>query len=102
MVFGNDSPLEKLARHSPGWRTRIVVLVVALVGATSASIVWHGAHGPDQGCVVCQLRDHTVADLAAAPRLWSLDTPEPVWATAFVEGIVSHPRASVPTRAPPA
>ena len=55
MVSESDSPLERLEGRGPRWRARIVILVVVLVGATSASTVWHGAHGTDQGCVVCQL-----------------------------------------------
>ena len=102
-MFGRrNSPVGWLVRHGPRWRTWIVVLVVAFVGATSASTGWHGAHGTDQGCMVCQLRHHTVADLDEAPRIWPLDTPEPVESSALIEGIAYHQRSSIAARAPPA
>ena len=102
MVRGGDTPIEGPARFGPRCPIWIVVLVVALVGATSASTVWHRDHGTDKGCVVCQLRYHSVADLAGAPRIRPHVTPEPVAASGFVVGIAHHSRSSIPTRAPPA
>lgn len=101
MVSGSYSPFAGLARQLRSWRIWIVVLTLALVGATSASSVWHGQHTTDHGCVVCQLRHHAVADLAGAPRTRPVDTTEPVSVTAFAEGIAYQPRSSIPTRAPP-
>lgn len=102
MVSRSDSRFDGLARQLRSWRLWIVVVALALIGTTSASAVWHGQHGTDQECVVCQLRHHTVADLTGAPQTRPADTPERISVTAFAEGIAHHPRSSIPTRAPPA
>jgi len=54
----------------PGWRVRIIASMIALVGVSGASFVWHGELGEDDNCcVVCHLRDSSVADLAPAVQV---------------------------------
>ena len=89
-------------RRGLDWRAWIVVLVVGLIGATSAWTVWHEEHGPDQDCTVCQLRHQTVADLSGAPPVRSVDTSAPVSAIPFVARMASDLRSQTPVRAPPA
>jgi hypothetical protein len=98
----NNPSLERFAGLGPTLRALILVLVVVLVGATTASTVWHEVHGTDQECVVCQLRDHTAVELARTPAVSRFDTREPVSVTAFVEGVTCRYPSSIPTRAPPA
>lgn len=97
----NNPSLERFAGLGPTLRALSLVLVVVLVGATTASTVWHEVHGTDQECVVCQLRHHTAVELARTPAVSRFDTREPVSVTAFVEGVTCRYPSSIPTRAPP-
>jgi len=85
-----------------GWRATIVVLAIALVGATSVAAFWHGPHGADQDCAVCQLRQHSVVDLAGTPQLGTVGSPEPVRSVLHVRWIAPDPVDQTPSRAPPA
>ena len=89
-------------RCRPGWRTWIVILVVALIGATSVSTVWHGSHEADQDCAVCSLRHHAVTDLVGALSAGPADTAEFAVPAAPVRRITSDHASQLPARAPPA
>ena len=89
-------------RRGPDWRRWIVVLAVALIGATSISTVWHGPHEADQDCAVCSLRQHAVADLVGAVAAGPDYTPEPGVAAAAPLWTAAGHTPHLPARAPPA
>ena len=102
MVKGRTSMHNGFTRRGPDWRTCIVVLAVALIGAASASTIWHGEHGADQDCAICQLRHHSVADLSTAPDLDPIGSPEPFAQTPVLRWVASDHGSQIPARAPPA
>lgn len=89
-------------RRGPDWRRWIVVLAVALIGATSVSTVWHGPHDADQDCAVCSLRHHAVADLVGASPIGPADTSEPGIPAATPLWFAADHTSQLPARAPPA
>ena len=89
-------------RRGPGWRSCIVILAIALIGAASVSTVWHEWHDADQDCAVCQLRHHAVADLIGVPQVKSADLPEPFMQPSTVPWTAADRSSQVPARAPPA
>ena len=91
-----------LARCSLGWRTAIVTLAIALVGATSAAAVWHEEHAGEQDCAVCQLRHQPAAEPSAAVQIGLADAPEPLVQAPVAGWIESGHFSRLPTRAPPA
>ena len=91
-----------LARRSPGWRAWIAVLVIALVGATSAAAVWHEEHAGDQDCAVCQLRHQPAAELSGFLRIGPADAAEPLEQASHTGWIASGHSHRLPARAPPA
>ena len=88
-------------RREPRGRAWIVVLAIALLGAASASAVWHGSHDAGEDCAVCQLRNDTIADLVAAPRSVPAAAPARVAPPSAVRWNASQHDSSVPARAPP-
>lgn len=93
---------EGFTRRGPGWRSLIVVLAIALIGAASVSSIWHGWHDADQDCAVCQLRNHAVADLIGAPQVGPADVPERFMQPSAARRIATDRSFQVPARAPPA
>ena len=93
---------EGFTRRGPGWRSFIVVLAIALIGAASVSTVWHEWHDADQDCAVCQLRHHAVADLIGAPQVRPADVPEGFTQLPAARWIAANHGSQVPARAPPA
>ena len=91
-----------LARRSPGWRVRIAVLVVALVGAASAATAWHGDHAGDRDCVVCQLRQQPVAELSGALAIGPAEVAERLEPLPRDGWTASEHSSRLPARAPPA
>ena len=91
-----------LARRSPGWRAGIVILAIALVGATSAAAVWHGEHAGDQECAVCQLRHQPAAELSGCVRVGPAEAPEPLEQAPCAGWLASGHLTHIPARAPPA
>ena len=87
--------------RKPRWRAWIVVLAIALLGAASASAVWHGSHDAGEDCAVCQLRHDTVADFVAAPRSVPAAAPTRVAPPSAVRWNASQRASQVPARAPP-
>ena len=87
-------------RREPRWRAWIVVLAIALIGAASASAVWHGPHDECEDCAVCQLRHDVVADLVVAPLSAPADAPTRI-APSTVRWNASQHASQVPARAPP-
>ena len=93
---------EGLARRGPGWHAVIAVLAIVLIGATSASTIWHGEHGADQDCAVCQLRHQPAADLSTVPQIGPVGTAEPLTRSPIARWVASDHGSQIPARAPPA
>ncbi len=93
---------EGFTRRGPDWRRWIVILAVALIGATSVATIWHGPHDVDQDCAVCSLRHHVVADLVGALLTGPADTSEPGIPAASPRWIAANHASQLPARAPPA
>ena len=91
-----------LARRSPGWRIRIAVLAIALVGAASTAAVWHEEHAADQDCAVCQLRHQPADALSGSVQIGFADVPEPFEQAPAAGWIASGHLHRLPARAPPA
>ena len=91
-----------LVRGSPGWRTSIAVLAIALVGAASAAAVWHEEHAADQDCAICQLRHQPAATLSGSLQIGLADAPEPLEQAPAAGWIESGHFRRLPARAPPA
>ena len=89
-------------RRGPDWRTWVAAVAIALIGATSASTIWHGEHGADQDCTVCHLRHQPVADLSVAPQMGLVGTPELLMRSFIAPWVSSDHGSPVPARAPPA
>lgn len=84
------------------WRTWIVVLTIALIGATSAVPLWHAEHDADDACVICHLRHHAVADLTGVPRVTPVAAPTPVRPAFRLRWMAADHGYQIPPRAPPA
>ena len=91
-----------LARRSPGWRVRIAVLAIALVGVASAATAWHGDHAGDQDCAVCQLRHQPVAELSGDLGIGPADAAERLEPLPGDGWTASDQPSRLPARAPPA
>ena len=91
-----------LARRSPGWRVRIAVLAVALVGAASAATAWHEDHVGDQDCAVCQLRHQPVAELPGDLEIGPAEVAERLEPLSRDGWTASEHASRLPARAPPA
>lgn len=91
-----------LARRSLGWRIRIAVLAIALVGAASTAAVWHQEHAADQDCQVCQLRNQSAAALSESVQVGFAEIPEPFEPGPAAAWIASGHTRRLPARAPPA
>lgn len=91
-----------LMQRGRGWSTGIVILAIALVGATSAAAVWHEDHAGDQDCAVCQLRHEPAATSLGSYQFEPADTSEPVAWTPLAEGVATGHDSRLPARAPPA
>ena len=102
MVKGRTFVHDRFARCGPEWRTWIVILAVALIGAASTSTMWHGEHGVDQDCAVCQLRHQPAADLSAALQVGPAESPEPFVLPPAMAWVPIHHGSQIPARAPPA
>ena len=101
MVTGRAFIHDRFARRRSGWRSWIVILAVALIGAASTSTIWHGEHGADQDCAVCQLRHQPLADLSAAIQIGPAESPEPSIQSPVREWVPTHQGSQIPARAPP-
>ena len=92
---------EGFTRRGPGWRSCIVILAIALIGAASVSTVWHGWHDADQDCAVCQLRHHAVADMIGVPQVKPADMLERFRQPSAGQWIAADNGSQVAARAPP-
>ena len=89
-------------RRSPGWRAWIVVLTMALAGATLAEVICHEDHAVDQDCAVCQLRHQAAAESSESPQVGCTDVPEPIEPADDGGWIASDHERRLPARGPPA
>ena len=87
---------------NPAWRGWIAILAIALIGATSASAIWHSEHETDRDCTVCKLRHDSVADLSDMASMARGEARDRVLraprASLLLLGHIPRP----PARAPPA
>ena len=91
-----------LVRRGSGWRAWIVVLALALAGATLAAAIWHEEHAADQDCAVCQFRHLPAAELPGSVQIGFADLPEPLEQAVDGGWIASGHFRRLPARAPPA
>lgn len=85
-----------------GWRIRIALLAIALVGATSAAAVWHEEHADDTDCAVCQLRHQAAVTLPGSFQFEPADISELRARTPRTGEVASGHARLLPSRAPPA
>ena len=87
-------------RRATLWPVRVVMLLVAVAGATAVPAVWHVAHDVDLDCAVCKLGHEPLADLAddsrAAPPETVAGLPDMLARWVVVVGV-----SPVPARGPP-
>jgi len=91
-----------LVRGGSGCRAWIVVLALALAGATVVATVCHEEHAADQDCAVCQLRHQPAAELSGSAHIGFADVPEPLEQAVDGGWIASVHFRRLPARAPPA
>ena len=94
--------MRKPPQRGRGWRIRIALLAIALVGATSAAAVWHEEHAGDADCAVCQLRHQPADTLPGSFQFEPADIPEPLARTPPTGAVASGHARLLPARAPPA
>ena len=84
------------------WRMQVIALMIALVTGASVSFVWHADLGEDDNCVLCHLRENSLANLDFAAQLDPLAQSEPVSDSLRFAWIASYRGYQVPLRGPPA
>lgn len=92
-----------LVRRSLGWRAWIAVLAIALAGAESAEVVWHG-DADDQDCcaVCCHVRHQPAAELSVSPDVGPADAAELIEPFSGDDRPESERFSRLPARGPPA
>ena len=85
-----------------GWRAWIVVLAMALAGATAAAAICHQEHAADQDCAVCQFRHQPAAEPSGSLQIGVTDVPAPLERAGDGGWIVAGHSRLLPARAPPA
>ena len=91
-----------LGRRSRDWRGWIVVLAMALAGATAAAAICHEEHATDQDCAVCQLRHQPVAEPSGSLQIGFADVLQPIEQAVDGGWVASGHFRRLPARAPPA
>ena len=101
MAEGRPAPTGLLRRCAAG-RAWIVVLALALAGATVAEVICHEDHAADQDCAVCELRHHPASEPSDSPQVGCTDVPEPIEPADDGGWIASDHHRRLPARGPPA
>ena len=91
----------RLVRRESGWSAWIVVLALALAGATLAAAICHEEHAVDQDCAVCQLRHQPAVELSGSVHIGLADVPESLEQAVSGGWIASGHFRRLPARAPP-
>lgn len=89
-------------RRSLGWRAWIAVLAIALAGAESAEVVWHGDADDQECCAVCQVRHEPVAELSVNPDVGPADEAELIEPCSGDDRTAFDRFSRLPARGPPA
>ena len=89
-------------RRSLGWRAWIAVLAIALAGAESAEVVWHGDADDQECCAVCHVRHEPVAELSVIPDVGPADASELLEPCSGDDRTASDRFSRLPARGPPA
>jgi len=90
------------ARLGSGWRTWIIVLALAVAGATIAAAICHEEHAAGHDCVTCQLQHQPAAELSGSLQIGFSDLSAPLEQTGDGGWIASGHFRSLSARAPPA
>ncbi len=92
----------ELARRGSGWRAWIVVLALALAGATVAAAICHEEHAADQDCAACLFRHQPAAEPSGFLPIGSSDVPALLEPAGDGGWIASGHSRRLSARAPPA
>jgi len=90
------------ARRGRGWRIRIAVLAIALVGAASAAAVWHEEPAAGQDCALCQLLHQPAVAFSGSLPIGPAVRLEPLEQAPAAGWIASGHVRRLRARAPPA
>ena len=90
------------ARLGSGWRAWIVVLALAIAGATVAAAICLEEHAVDHDCVACQIRHQPVAELSGSLQVSFSDVSAPLEQADDSGWFASGHSRSLSARAPPA
>ena len=90
------------ARRGAGRRAWIVVLAMAVGGATAAEVFCHEEHAADERCAVCQLPHQPAAEDSGSLPIGFADVAEPLEQAAHDDWIASAHFRRLPARGPPA
>ena len=90
------------ARLGSGWRAWIVVLALAIAGATVAAALCLEEHAVDHDCVACQLRHQPAAELSGSLQVSFSDVSAPLEQADDSGWFPSGHSRSLSARAPPA
>ena len=90
------------ARLGSGWRAWIVVLALAIAGATVAAAICLEEHAVDHDCVACQIRHQPAAELSGSLQVSFSDVSAPLEQADDSGWSASGHSRSLSARAPPA
>ncbi len=101
-----------MVNHARGGRARrpeparigdicFVVLLIAVVGATAFSAVWHAEHDSDRRCIVCQLRHHQAVEMTEGLQVKPAESADLATRVSTLARMPAGPAPCVPARAPP-
>ena len=90
------------ARRGFGWRTWIVVLALALAGATITAAICHEEHAAGHDCVACPLQQQPAAEPSGSLQIGFSDVSAPLEQAGDGGWIASGHSRNLSARAPPA
>ena len=90
------------ARLGSGWRAWIVVLALAVAGATFAAAICLEEHAVDHDCVACQLRHQPAVELPGSLQIGFSVVSAPLEQADDGGWFASGHSRSISARAPPA
>lgn len=90
------------ARRGSVWRAWIVILTLAIAGATMTAATCHEEHAAGHDCVTCQLRHQPAAELSGSLQIGFSDVSAPLEQAGDGGWIAFGHSRSLCARAPPA